>query len=249
MNNTLKRAFSIIELLATSPNLGLTEISTKLEYSKSTVHNIVTTLTTQGVLEKNFDTSRYHLGRKLIELGYIAQGEVAVRKIAYPYLRRLNEELDETIHLTVLDNRQVLYIDCIESKKRLRTYSVIGVRAQLHCTSVGKAIMAFLPPAEIDAIIELCGLKKYTSNTITDKQTLLKELKWIVEAGYAIDNMEHENGLRCVGAPIFDNHNEVFASLSISGPETRITMEKVEEIAPILIEAAQDISRKMGARL
>lgn len=249
MNNTLKRAFSIIELLATSPNLGLTEISTKLEYSKSTVHNIVTTLTTQGVLEKNFDTSRYHLGIKLIELGYIAQGEVAVRKIAYPYLRRLNEELDETIHLTVLDNRQVLYIDCIESKKRLRTYSVIGVRAQLHCTSVGKAIMAFLPPAEIDAIIELCGLKKYTSNTITDKQTLLKELKWIVEAGYAIDNMEHENGLRCVGAPIFDNHNEVFASLSISGPETRITMEKVEEIAPILIEAAQDISRKMGARL
>lgn len=249
MNNTLKRAFSIIELLATSPNLGLTEISTKLEYSKSTVHNIVTTLTTQGVLEKNFDTSRYHLGRKLIELGYIAQGEVAVRKIAYPYLRRLNEELDETIHLTVLDNRQVLYIDCIESKKRLRTYSVIGVRAQLHCTSVGKAIMAFLPPAEIDAIIELCGLKKYTSNTITDKQTLLKELKWIVEAGYAIDNMEHENGLRCVGAPIFDNHNEVFASLSISGPETRITMEKVEEIAPILVEAAQDISRKMGARL
>jgi len=249
MNNTLKRAFSIIELLATSPNLGLTEISTKLEYSKSTVHNIVTTLTTQGVLEKNFDTSRYHLGIKLIELGYIAQGEIAVRKIAYPYLRRLNEELDETIHLTVLDNRQVLYIDCIESKKRLRTYSVIGVRAQLHCTSVGKAIMAFLPPAEIDAIIELCGLKKYTSNTITDKQTLLKELKWIVEAGYAIDNMEHENGLRCVGAPIFDNHNEVFASLSISGPETRITMEKVEEIAPILIEAAQDISRKMGARL
>ena len=95
--------------------MGLTEISTNLGLSKSTVHNIVTTLTTQGILEKNHGTSRYHLGIKLIELGYIAQGDVAVRQVAYPHLRRLNEELDETIHLTVLDNRQVLYIDCIES--------------------------------------------------------------------------------------------------------------------------------------
>ncbi|MDI9454357.1 MAG: IclR family transcriptional regulator [Spirochaetota bacterium] len=249
MNNTLKRAFSIVELLAKNPNMGLTEISTNLGLSKSTVHNIVTTLTTQGILEKNHGTSRYHLGIKLIELGYIAQGDVAVRQVAYPHLRRLNEELDETIHLTVLDNRQVLYIDCIESRKRLRTYSVIGVRAQLHCTSVGKAIMAFLPPDEINSIIDSIGFKKYTSNTITDKQSLHKELERIRETGYAIDNMEHENGLRCVGAPIFGNHNEVFASLSVSGPETRVTMEKVEEIAPILLEATHDISRKMGARL
>lgn len=248
MNNTIIKSIEILDYIADHANTGVTEISNALGIPKSTVHNILETLSHFSILEKSRDTARYHLGVKLIELGYRAQTDIDICRIAHPYLRGLNEELDETVHLTVLDHDEVLYVDCIESKKRLRTYSVIGVRAPLYCTSVGKAIMAFLSKPEIDRIMYEKGLKKITEHTITDPIVMKQELEAIRSRGYAVDNMEHEEHLRCIGAPIFNSRGEAIASISISGPTSRILPETISVTAPKVLYASEEISRKIGYR-
>jgi DNA-binding IclR family transcriptional regulator len=160
----------------------------------------------------------------------------------------LNAELDETVHLTVLEGNEVLYVDCLESSKRLRTYSVIGVRAPLYCTSVGKAILAFLDNEEQNRILDTITFEKFTENTITDKSFLKDELRTIAQRGYAVDNMEHEEGLRCVGAPIRNHAGKVFAAISVSGPSQRITLGNVSEIGKVVIAQAESISKQLGYR-
>lgn len=248
MVNTVTKALKILDLLAEGTPLGVTEISKILEIPKSSAHSILKTLEAQGVVAKSIEGTKFLLGIKLIELGNRAQLELDICKITNPYLKRLNAETDETVHLTVLDNDEVLYLDCIESTQRLRTYPVIGIRAPLHCTSVGKAILAFQEEDVIKRIVEEKGLPKKTDNTITTKKRLWKEIEKIRSLGYAIDDMEHEEHLRCVGAPIRNQHGEVFASISISGPTQRNTDQKIHQFAPLLISATDDISRKLGYR-
>jgi DNA-binding IclR family transcriptional regulator len=197
-------------------------------------------------VERSDATQKFHLGTKLIELGNRAQHELDIYRIAHPYLDALNREVDETVHLTVLDVDEALYVDCIESRKRLRTYSVIGVRGPLHATSVGKAMLAFLPEDQIRHIVHTKGLSRFTSNTITDEQELFSELARVRRQGYAVDNAEHEDHLRCIGAPIRDAEGAVIASISISGPSQRITGESVPALAPAVIRAADGVSAKLG---
>ncbi len=243
---SVRRAIKILEAFESDRGMSVTEISKILNLPKSSVHEILFTLVTEGILEKDFDSSTYHLGIKLFELGNRARSNLEIRKVATPYLKELNARFDETVHLTVLDNQEVLYIECFESTKRLRTYSVIGVRAPLHCTAVGKAILAFLSRDDIDEIIKVKGLERFTENTITDRDVLLQELEKTVLNGYAVDNMEHEDGVRCVGAPIRNYSGSVFASISVSGPSQRVTLENIPEIAEVVIATASDISRKLG---
>ncbi|MGQ9617245.1 MAG: IclR family transcriptional regulator [Spirochaetota bacterium] len=244
--NSLVRAIRILEAFNQNEKMGITGISKKLNLPKSTTHMIVNTLVHEGILEKDINTNYYQLGLKLFELGNRARSNLEVRKVATPYLKDLNEFFDETVHLTILDNYEVLYVECFESTKRLRTYSVIGVRAPLHCTAVGKAIMAFLPDEEIVKVIEEKGLQRFTQNTITEKELLVKELQKIRKIGYAVDNMEHEEGVRCVGAPLWNHTGNVFASISVSGPSQRLGNEKIPDIAKKVMSVANEISRKMG---
>ncbi|MGQ9630529.1 MAG: IclR family transcriptional regulator [bacterium] len=226
--------------------MGVTELSRRLGFPKSSVHDILSTLEAEGIVERDPDSQRYRLGLKLFELGNMARSNLELRKVAVPFLKELNSRLDETVHLTVLDEGEVLYIECFESTKRLRTYSVIGVRAPLHCTAVGKAILAFLPEDEADEIIRRRGLERFTENTITDPQRLKEELARIRSLGYSVDNMEHEEGVKCVGAPIRNNEGKVFASISVSGPSQRITPERIPEIAELVVTTAKEISRRIG---
>jgi DNA-binding IclR family transcriptional regulator len=188
------------------------------------------------------------LGVKLVELGNRARLELDICRIAAPFLQGLNVEFDETVHLTVLDRDEVLYVDCIESQRRLRTYSVIGVRAPLYCTSVGKAILAYQKESEIRRIAREKGLARITATTIDSEDRLFAELARVRERGYAIDDMEHEDHLRCVGAPIRNARGEVFASLSLSGPAERNTYERIESMAPSVLRAVTEISRRLGWR-
>jgi IclR family transcriptional regulator, KDG regulon repressor len=246
MVNTVHKAFEILFLLTRHESLRVSELAAHLGIPKSSAHNIVMTMIDDGILERNPDTHRVFLGTRLIEVGYIAQTNLDVVRLATPIIRHLNETTDETVHLTILDNDEVLYVDCVESKKRLRTYSVIGVRAPLYCTSVGKAIMAYLPSGEIDRIIEDYGLPRITEHTITDKEALLSDLNLVRERGFAIDNMEHENHLRCIGAPVRNARGEVFASISISGPIERMPTEQVDDLGTLVVESAAALSERMG---
>ena len=240
------RTIKILDSFGSEEGMGVTELSKKLNFPKSSVHEILTTLVKENILEKDGDKNRYYLGIKLFELGNRARANLEIRKVATPFLKELNGKLDETVHLTVLDNGEVLYVECFESTKRLRTYSVIGIRAPLHCTAVGKAILASLSEDDIERIIRTKGLEKFTENTITDQDLLLEDIKQIVQRGYAVDNMEHEEGVRCVGAPIRNHIGAAFASISVSGPSQRIRPERIPQIAKKVISTANEISRKLG---
>jgi DNA-binding IclR family transcriptional regulator len=199
-------------------------------------------------VERDEASGKYHLGVRMVEWGNRAQLELDICRIAAPFLKGLNQEFDETVHLTVLDRDEVLYVDCIESQRRLRTYSVIGIRAPLYCTSVGKAILAFRKDEEIRRIAREKGLKKITATTIDSEEKLFAELARIRDAGYAVDDMEHEDHLRCVGAPIRNAKGDVFASMSVSGPAERNTHERIRAMAPAVMQAAAEISRRLGWR-
>ena len=239
-------AIRILEVVGREQELGVTKISQLLELPKSSVHDILSTLHIEGLVEKDRERNHYTLGLKLFELGNMARVNLELRRIATPFLRSLNEDLDETVHLTILDGWEVLYIECFESIKQLRTYSVIGVRAPLHCTAVGKAILAFFTKKQVSEMIKTMGLPRFTENTITDRQHLGQELAGIRRRGYAVDNAEHEEGVRCIGAPIHNHEAQVVASISVSGPSQRMTPERDEEVGKLLIGKTEEISRRLG---
>ena len=247
MVNSILRAITVLEHLGRNKGKTVTDISKTLEYPKSTTHEILATLEHKNLVSKD-SHNRYHLGLKLFELGSMAQTDLEIRRVAAPFLKQLNAELDETVHLTVLENNEVLYVECFESSKRLRTYSVLGVHAPLYCTSVGKAILAFLPPAEQASLLNATTFEKFTENTITDRVYLLDELRTIAQRGYAVDNIEHEEGLRCIGAPIRNHAGRVFAAISVSGPSQRITLGNVSEIGKVVMAQAEKISEQLGYR-
>lgn len=248
MVNTVLKSVKILETIGKGKPLGISEISRELNIPKSSAHSILQTLESEGFVEKNGDTNKYNLGTSLIELGYRAQNDLAICRIARPYLNGINRETDETVHLTLLDNDEVLYVDCVESKRRLRTYSVIGIRAPLYCTAVGKAIMAELSDSHVKQIIGSKGLPRLTDMTITNENTLFQDLSETRIRGYSIDNMEHEDHLICVGAPIKNAAGEIFASLSVSGPSNRMSKERIGQIGNLVKNSTMEISRKLGFR-
>ena len=248
MVKTVLNAVRIIELLSSEGPLGVSEVCRFLDLPKSSAHNLLETLTHEGIIAKNVESNKYSLGIRLVEFGNRAQLSLDITRVAHPYLVGLNELTDETVHLTVLDNDEVLYVDCVESTMRFRTYSVIGVRAPLHCTAVGKAIFAFLPQKRQLQIIRKHGLPRSTKNTITEEKALLAELAKTARRGYAIDNMEHEEHVRCVASPIWNWRQEVFASISLSGPAQRNTLKRLAQVGKPVVEATREISVKLGYR-
>lgn len=246
--HSVARAIQILSLLGDEPGLSVTQVSERLGIPKSSAHDLLSTLESERLVQREKDLNKYHLALRLFELGNLALGDFEVRKIAEPLIKRLNELLDETVHLTILENDEVLYVDCFESTKRLRTYSVIGVRGPLHSTAVGKAILAVLPEPEVDRIIHEKGLERSTANTIVDPVELKKDLKATVKRGYSIDDAEHEEGVRCVGAPLMNYSNQVIGSISASGPLQRMKKDELPQIGRTVADTALEISRRLGFR-
>jgi len=198
-----------------------------------------------GVIERNNETGKYRLGLKLYELG----NSVSLKKImvdrARKYLEDLHWYLNETVNFATLKNGEVVYLDKIIADRNFVIISEVGKRLPAHCTGLGKAMLAFLPESDVKRIIKEKGLKKFTKNTITNKKDLFEELKKIRECGYAIDNEEIEDGLRCIAAPIFNGDGEVIAAVSISGPSSRINETTYEEYSKHVIKTARLISEEL----
>jgi DNA-binding IclR family transcriptional regulator len=244
---SIDRALQVLELFSLEkPEWGVTEISKALNIYKSNVHNILSTLAERGYFKKDPKTDKYKLGIKFFELGSVVIKNMDLRKIAHPYIEKLSKEFNETVHLGILDEGRVISIEREESDKGLCSHIEIGRRAPLHCTAVGKAIMSYLSEDEINLIIKEKGLEKYTENTITNKEGLENEFKKIRKQGYAVDNMEHEEGVRCVAGPIRDYNGKVIASMSISGPAFRIDESNIPNIAKKVKEYCDCISKEMG---
>lgn len=246
---SLKKAIRVLEILSKKENeLGVTELSREMGLPKSAIHQILSTFKGAGFVDQNPQNKKYRLGLRIFELGNIVQLRLKIRIIAYSYLYNLSRATNETAYLVILEKGRIVNIDWVESTARLRSHPVFGEIVPFHCTGVGKAIMAFLPEKKIDEIIQKEGLERFTNNTITDPQVLKEELKRIRSRGYAIDNIEHEEGTRCIGASIRNHKGEVFAAISVSGPAERFNKARIQKMSKSVIEATEAISRGMGYR-
>ncbi len=225
--------------------MGISALATRLGLAKSTVHRLASTLVEYDILEQNRETGKYRLGLALFELGTLVRRHMDVASQAQGEIHTLAEASGETVQLAILDHLSVLYIRVRESRQAVRMSSGLGSRAPAHCTSVGKALIAYQPADVVKQIVEL-GLKRYTPNTITDPAALAQELASIRSKGYAIDDEEIEEGLRCIAAPIRDHTGQVVAAISVAAPVQRMSKKNVQTAIPSVVAAATSVSRRMG---
>lgn len=246
----LDRALSVLEVLArhADAECSLAEVSEQAALHKSTVHRIIMVLERHRLVLKNTATGRYRLGMKLFELGSKAIAGNDLREQARPYLSRVMSATGETVHLCILDGGEVLYVDKVEPHKIVRLSSTIGRRSPAYCTSVGKAMLAHLPLEEVDDMIQRSRLLPRTRNTITSSASLHAELAHTRGRGYAVDDEENEEGVRCVGAAVLDYSGRPVAAISVSGPSFSITKEKVATVSRPVVDAASMLSAQLGYR-
>lgn len=241
------RALKLIEFLANERHeISLTEISKKIGWPKSTVHGLLSTMCAYQVVEQSAVTGRYKLGVRLFELGNIVARSWDINTVAKLHMRHLNSELSALIQLATERSGEVLYLEKLESNQMIHIVSDIGRRLPMHCSGLGKVLLAYRPYPEVKRIISEKGLKRMTSRTITNMSELEKELKKIREQGYAIDNQEIMEGLRCVAVPIFDGDGKVNYAMSVSGLSVNMKGGYLEKVILRLKETAENISLDMG---
>lgn len=244
---SIDRAFSILEYVVNAKDgVTISELSKNLSLPKATIYRILHTMVQKGYVKSNNQDHKYRPGLKLFEIGSLVLNNLELRKDVHPYLEELREKTGETIHLGIMDEYEVLYIDKVESPQTIRMYSMIGKKAPLHCTGLGKTLLAFSPPYILDEVVEKKGLKRHTENTITDKEELKMHLEKIKMRGYSIDDSEHEREIKCVSGPIFDYNGELVAAFSISVPITRFTNEKLDYFIELVLEYSKRISNALG---
>lgn len=243
---TLDRFFKIIELLENDNNLRLIDISNILNINKSTVHRFLKVMLDHNLVKKNGENGKYSLGLRFLNIATKIIDSIDIREISHPYLIELEKFTGETIHLTTFDGKNVVYIDKIESEKPIRMYSKIGNIAPMHCTAVGKLILAFQKKEKIDEIIKKTKFIRYTKNTITDEKRLRNCLEEIKKCGYAVDNREHEEGICCIAAPIRDYGKRVNSALSISALVSRMNLSNLLSFKDMLLEKSNFISEELG---
>lgn len=246
MINSVVKAVAIMKLFSMNePRLSLADVSHRLGLPKSTAHNLLNTLLDYGFIEK-VDERHYALGTEIVALTQGVRVNVEIRDRAAPLLRQLADNCHESAYLAVLDGDRCLYIYGVESPRRLLARTATGDRGPLHCTAIGKAILAFLPIRQVDDIIKRVELSRFTKATITDPNALRDELHQITINGYSVDRAEHERDTYCVGAPILNERGQVIAGCSISGTDPGIIGERIEALASEVVAAGLEISRRMG---
>jgi DNA-binding IclR family transcriptional regulator len=242
----LEKALAVLELFdEQGKELTVTEIGERLGIHKTTAFRIATVLDEANFLEKSPGSMRYRLGYKVFHLGSLVESGNELKRRARPILEDLKQECDETVHLVVLSKGEALYLDKIEGRKTVRVVSRVGMTLPAHCSGVGKVLLAHLPDDEVEGIVRSKGLKRFTPNTITERQALHAELRKIRERGYALDDEEIEIGLKCVAAPIEDASGTVIGALSISGPAFRFDGKEAERLTAHALRAATRVSEAM----
>ncbi len=238
------RALSVLDCFAEARQpLSIAQISRAVAVSRSSAYRLLRTLQTRGyVMETPSAPGRYQLGPRILDLASCFLERFDLRDVARPHLIQLRDLSQETVHLVIPDRGQVIYIDKVETNQPVRMVSAIGRHAFMHCTAVGKAILAFLPNPEVEAIIREQGLAAHTANTITDAARLEAHLREVSAHGFALDDEENEDGIRCIGAPVLDQRKVPVAAISISGPAYRFTHEQALALSEPLKEAAASIS-------
>jgi IclR family KDG regulon transcriptional repressor len=244
---TLDRTLDIIELLATKPKgLGVTEIGQLLSLHKSTVHRLINALAQRGYISKEPKSGIYKIGLKFIEISSLFFHQIELKTEALPYMRHLAEQTGQTVHLAILDGDDVVYIEKVDALQSLRMYSQIGKRIPVYCSGLGKVLLSGLSPGNRQEIIFKNNLVKYTPNTILDRDILLKQIDDVIKLGWALDDEEHEEGIRCIAVPIYDFTGKIIAALSISGDKQILSPGQDSYNSGLILVTAGEISKRLG---
>lgn len=244
----LSRGIEVLKAIAADRmgrGLGLIELAQATGLHKSTAHRIVGVLVREGLLSRDAENDRYRLGVAALELGGAYLERLTPRREAMPFLERLMVETHETVHLGIIDHHEVVYIEKIEAPLNVIVHTRIGHREMVHCTALGKAMVAFLPPREIAAVIAR-GLPARTANTITRAEKFEAALALVRKRGFAVSMEESRELVHGVAAPIFDRNGYPVAAIVISGLKQRLPLERLQKLGVRLKETAAEISARMG---
>lgn len=246
---SLVKALKIIEVLADEePPYTLTQLSRRLRMHVSTVHRLLVNLVRQGFVEEDAISGGYQLSYRVLRMGLRVLERMDFRRVALPVLHELNQRTQETVHMSILENGHAISIEKLVSPQPVGLDARIGGLTPLHCSGVGKTLLAFNGDELLGRIVQSPGLARLTANTITGLPQLRKELDRIREQGFAVDQEEAVEGLRCIAGPIFNHKGEIVAAFSVAGPATRMTSGRIPEISQLVREASQQISYRLGYR-
>ncbi len=247
MQKSLIKALDIIKYLSGSKaEYGISEISEKLGISKSNVHEILTTFEHFGYVRKNEASRQYSLSVRFLEIAHLISKRLGFQDLIRPDLQKISDEIGEITYFGVPDEGNVMYMaGAFPNKVNVSSRSVIGLTAPLYCTGIGKAMLAFMTPEKIDAVLAL-KMEKFTDATITDPEAMRAELAKIRSQGYSIDNMEHEYGVKCVAVPVLNREGELIGAVSTTGPSLRFNKSVHTRYALLLTQAASNIGRMVN---
>jgi DNA-binding IclR family transcriptional regulator len=247
LSNTVLKALDVLECIGLAEqSLSAAEVAQLCHLSRPTAYRLISTLTARGYLTRDDDDTRYRLGTQALSLSQNILDSLDLPEVARPYLRQLSDISNETVYLSVLDDDEILYVGKAESSQSVRTHTKIGSRNGLHCTAMGKAMLAFLPESDRAELVERLELTAKTAATITDPVALMEELASVRAQKYSVDDEESEEGVRCVGAPVFDHTGRVVAAISASGPAYRLSPRRVTALSTLVMETATEISSRIG---
>ena len=245
MDTTFAKGLQVIEALAAQPNLsGVTELARHLGLTKSNAHRLLQTLVACGYVRNLEQSGKYELTLKLWELGAAVVGRLDLKTVAAEYMEHLCQLTGETVHLSVLEGTEVIYLDKVDSPHPVRAYSRVGGRAPAYCVATGKALLAYAPAVLIDQIS--LELKPYTQHTIGTPNELRSELERQRQLGYAVNRGEWRDGVCGIAAPIWSADGHACAAIGLSGPAERLKPRSLKQLAPTVMNVARQISARLG---
>lgn len=242
----LERGLLVLETLGRRENASLSDVARATDLSCSTTFRILETLRQRGYVDQAQPAGHYRVGFKAVQLGAAYSAASPLPQASNPVMEELVAEVNETVNLAVLDGSNVVYIHQVESQHSVRMFTQLGAHAPLHCTGVGKALLAWQQQEVVARLLNDCRFEAFTPTTITSKKRMLTELQHVHERGFAIDDEEREPGVRCVTAPVRDASSAVIAALSISAPKTRFPLKYLPDWSRKVIAAANKVSGRLG---
>lgn len=245
----IDRAVAILDELARSNGeLSGNELAERLGLHKSTVHRLVAALMANGLVERKPGGTKYGLGWRVFDLGIVAASRLGLLEHVRPHVAQLVESTGETAHFGVLRQGEVMSLVNVESRNTAHMPATVGRRIPIHSTAQGKAILAFLPPQQVEEQLKGYLFTRHTANSIVGMEQLREELTLVRERGYAVDNEELEEGLRCVAAPVRDHNSAVIGALGIAGPTFRVSGARLPALTRAVINSASSLSTALGKR-
>ncbi|MER7466901.1 IclR family transcriptional regulator [Streptomyces sp. NPDC097981] len=243
---SVDRAISVLEILARRGEAGVSEVAAEIDVHKSTAFRLLGALEARGLVEQSAERGKYRLGFGIVRLAGAVTGRIDITQVGRPVCERLAEELGETVNIAILEEQYAINLCQVRGPGAVTAHNWVGQLTPLHATSSGKVLLAHLPAKQRVQLVAEAGLKRYTPNTLTARTKLEKNLVEALDRGYAMTFEEYEIGLHAMAAPIRDRDGVVIAAISASGPSYRFTEERMRELAPLLMQGAQEISHRMG---